>query len=84
MVRQAFKAGARGYLVKSSIAKDLSDALNKVARHECSFDPAISELASPIDVREILQRSSALERALRESEQMYRTTLNSPVSALLT
>lgn len=74
MVRQAFKAGARGYVVKSSLAKDLSNALNKVARHECFFDPAISELAGPIDVQEILQRSSALERALRESEQMYRTT----------
>ncbi len=74
MVRQAFKAGARGYVVKSSIAKDLSDALNKVGRHECFFDPAIAELASPIDVQEILQRSSALEHALRESEQMYRTT----------
>jgi PAS domain S-box-containing protein len=74
MVRQAFKAGARGYVVKSSLAKNLSNALNKVARHECFFDPAISELASPIDVQEILQRSSALERALRESEQMYRTT----------
>ena len=74
MVRQAFKAGARGYVVKSSLAKDLSNALHKVARHECFFDPAISELAGPIDVQEILQRSSALERALRESEQMYRTT----------
>lgn len=74
MVRQAFKAGARGYVVKSSLAKDLSNAVNKVARHECFFDPAISELAGPIDVQEILQRSSALERALRESEQMYRTT----------
>lgn len=74
MVRQAFRAGARGYVVKSSLAKDLSNALNKVARHECFFDPAISELAGPIDVQEILQRSSALERALRESEQMYRTT----------
>src|SRR5215469_9245135 len=74
MVRQAFKAGARGYVVKSSIAKDLCHALNKVARHECFFDPAIAELASPIDVQEVLQRSSALERALLESEQMYRTT----------
>ena len=74
MVRQAFEAGARGYVVKSSIAKDLSDALNKVARHECFFDPAISELPGPVDVQEVLQRSSALERALLESEQMYRTT----------
>jgi PAS domain S-box-containing protein len=74
MVRQAFKAGARGYVVKASMAKDLLGALSKVARHECFFDPAISELAGPVDVQEILQRSSALESALLESEQMYRTT----------
>ena len=74
MVRQAFTAGARGYLVKSSLAKDLSDAVNKVARHECFFDPAISELTGPLDVQEIVQRSVALERALLESEQLYRTT----------
>ena len=74
MVRQALKAGARGYVVKASMTKDLRAALNKVARHECFFDPAISELASPVDVHQIVQRTSALERALLESEQMYRTT----------
>jgi DNA-binding NarL/FixJ family response regulator len=46
MVRQAFKAGARGYVVKSSIAKDLPTALDTVGRHEPFFDPAIPELAT--------------------------------------
>jgi DNA-binding NarL/FixJ family response regulator len=46
MVRQAFKAGARGYVVKSSIVKDLPIALDTVSRHEPFFDPAISELAT--------------------------------------
>ncbi len=74
MARLAFKAGARGFVVKSSIGKNLVEALQKAARRECFFDPAISELAAPLDLQEILQRTSALERALRDSEQMYRTT----------
>lgn len=74
MARQAFKAGARGYVIKSSIGEKLADALEKVSRHECYFDPAISELAGTFDLQEVLQRSAALERALRDSEQLYRTT----------
>jgi len=74
MARQAFKAGARGYVIKSSVAKNLFDALNKVARHECFFDPAISELSDSLDLHEVLQRSAALEQALRDSEELYRTT----------
>jgi PAS domain S-box-containing protein len=74
MARQAFRAGARGYVIKSSVGKNLFAALDKVSRHECYFDPAISEIATPLDVQEILQRSAALEQALRESEQLYRST----------
>lgn len=74
MARQAFKAGARGYVIKSSLAQNLMTALDKVSRHESFFDPAISEIARPLDVQEILQRSAALEQALRESEQVYRST----------
>jgi DNA-binding NarL/FixJ family response regulator len=46
MVREAFNAGARGYVVKSSIAKDLLAALEKVSRHEPFFHWAI---AGPMD-----------------------------------
>ena len=76
MARQALKAGARGYVVKSSISKDLITALSKVSNHEYFFDPVILERGSSshTDVQEILQRSSAFERALRESEQLYRST----------
>lgn len=76
MARQALKAGARGYVVKSSISKDLISALSKVARGEYFFDPAILDQnsSSHIDVQEILQRSSAFEHALRESEELYRST----------
>src|ERR1700722_13166571 len=34
MIRQAFKAGARGYVVKSAISNDLVTALRTVGRHE--------------------------------------------------
>src|ERR1700739_3467866 len=34
MARQALKAGARGYVVKSSLSKDLISALTKVSRKE--------------------------------------------------
>jgi PAS domain S-box-containing protein len=77
MVQQAFKVGARGYLVKTSIGKDLITAVEKVGRHESFFGsgvPAPSDPLSPIDSQEILQRSAALERALRESEELYRST----------
>ena len=74
MARQALKAGARGYVVKSSISRDLLSAVAKVSRHEYFFDPGILDEAASIhtDVQEILQRSSAFEKALQESEQRLR------------
>ena len=76
MVRQAFKAGARGYVVKSSIARDLLAALECVGRRQPFFEREMSEQDRnpPVDSKEILQRSAALEQALRESEQLYRST----------
>ncbi len=74
MARQALKAGAHGYVVKSSISRDLVSAIAKASRHEYFFDPAIlDESGSPhTDSREILQRAAAFERALREREQQLR------------
>ena len=74
MVRQAYRAGARGYVIKSSVGKNLWDALQKVSRHESFIDPAISEVSPPVDVQEIVRRSADLEQALLESEQLYRST----------
>ena len=76
MLRQALNAGARGYVVKSSIVRDLLLAILKVSKHEYFFDPTILEQtpSSNIDVQEILQRSAAFEKALRESEELYRST----------
>ena len=77
MARQAPKAGARGYVVKSALADHLVTALEKVARHQYFFSPEISGLGSTpavLDVQEILQRSAAFEQALRDSEELYRST----------
>ncbi|MFZ0808726.1 MAG: PAS domain S-box protein [Candidatus Sulfotelmatobacter sp.] len=71
---QAIKAGARGYVIKASLSKNLLTALDKVFQHESFFDAAIADTARPTDVQEILQRSRALEQALQESEQLYRST----------
>ena len=43
MIRQAFKAGARGYVVKSSIGRDLLAALESVGHHKPFFEQVISE-----------------------------------------
>lgn len=41
MIQQALKAGARGYVVKSSVARDLLVALDTVIHHEPFFDQTI-------------------------------------------
>jgi PAS domain S-box-containing protein len=73
VVRQAFKMGARGYVVKSAISTDLLAAIIKVHQHG-TFVPGDERLGSDetVDVQEILQRSAALEQALRESEERLR------------
>jgi PAS domain S-box-containing protein len=79
MARQALKAGARGYVVKSSVLKDLISALTKLSRGEYFFDPAILDQAPSVhnDIHEILERSAAFEHALRQSEELYRSTFQS-------
>jgi DNA-binding NarL/FixJ family response regulator len=42
MAAQAFRAGALGYVVKSSVSKNLFAALEKVSRHESFCDPTIT------------------------------------------
>lgn len=46
MATQAFRAGALGYVVKSSVSKNLFMALEKVGRHESFCDPSI---VAPVD-----------------------------------
>ncbi len=73
IARQALNAGARGYIVKSSLSKDLLTALQET-RQESFFDNSVLKIAdTTLDAQEILQRSAAFERALRESESRFRT-----------
>jgi PAS domain S-box-containing protein len=79
MARQALKAGAGGYVVKSSVSKDLISALTKLSRGEYFFDRAILDQAPSVHpgIQEILERSAAFEHALRQSEELYRSTFQS-------
>jgi PAS domain S-box-containing protein len=64
MAQEAFNAGALGYVVKSSISRNLFAALEKVGRHETFFDPSIAgPKNSSNDAQDILQNRSALERS---------------------
>jgi PAS domain S-box-containing protein len=76
MARQALNAGARGYVVKSSISRDLIAAVVKVSQGNYFFDTAILNQIPPThtDVQEILQRSVAFQKALRDNEELYRST----------
>ena len=74
MMRQALNAGARGFVVKSSVAHDLLNAVEAAQRGEPFFDatfvPKVST-AGPAEAKKILQREAELEQALRESEERY-------------
>jgi len=75
MMRQAFNAGARGYVVKTAISQDLLQGIDKVRKGQLFFGDFVSEAAAPnVDMQEILQRSQTFEKALRESEERYRLT----------
>ena len=50
MAAQAFRAGALGYVVKSSVSKNLFAALEKVSRHESFCDPSITSSSEKADL----------------------------------
>jgi PAS domain S-box-containing protein len=75
MMRQALNAGARGFVVKSSVAHDLLNAVEAAQRGDSFFDARVApktSAARPADAKTILEREAALEQALRESEERYR------------
>jgi PAS domain S-box-containing protein len=64
MAQEAFLAGALGYVVKSSVSRNLFAALETVGRHEAFFDPGIAGSADrQIDAQELVQGTTAPERA---------------------
>ena len=65
MARQAFKAGASGYVVKTAIHTTLLDAVAKLQRRECFVHGAsLAGANDNLDAQEILQRTAAYEKAL--------------------
>jgi PAS domain S-box-containing protein len=85
MMRQAFNAGACGYVVKSSISEDLLTAIAKAKVREIFVKPSPTGNGhSNPDFQEILQRSAAYERALRESEERFRSAMNNLAEGLYT
>jgi len=67
MVRQAMKAGARGFVVKSAVSSRLLSTIEQIRRTEEFVEPLPVESTSELDTQEVLQRSVALEQALRRS-----------------
>ena len=83
MMRQAFNAGACGYVVKSAISADLLAAIAKAKNREIFVKPALTGGEHRnLDFQEILQRSAAYEQALRESEERFRSAMNNLAEGL--
>jgi len=83
MIRQAFGAGARAYVVKSTISTDLIKAIKKAVQHESFIEtPEPVGAAQRLDAREILERSAKFEKALRESEERFRSAMNNMAEGL--
>jgi PAS domain S-box-containing protein len=85
MVHQALKAGARGYVMKSTISADLLTAIRKAKLHETFVNGV--ELASAnhnLDAQEVFNRSAAYEKALRVSERFFREMINAIPAAIYT
>jgi PAS domain S-box-containing protein len=72
MMKQALDAGAHGYVIKTAISTELVGALRKVCTGSSSFPSDPAPPSRNIDLQEIVQRSTVLERALGESEERLR------------
>ena len=86
MIRQAFHAGACGYVVKSAIATDLLAAIAKTRRRESSLPESMpaDDAKVNLDEEEILRRSEAYEKALRDGEDRFQSAMNSMAEGLYT
>jgi PAS domain S-box-containing protein len=85
MVRLAFHAGARDYVFTSSVTTDLLPAIARLIHGEGSLQvPGLASRSQKVDPQEILQRSSAYEKTLHESEERFRCAMNSAAEGLYT
>lgn len=85
MVRQAFKAGARGYVVKSAISADLLAAIAKAQNRQPFFRDSLPENEDRTpDPKEIGQHSPADKQAPRGNEESFRLAMNNLAEGLYT
>ncbi len=90
MLRQAYKAGAQGYVVKSAISSQLLDAIAELRKKQESNGSGVATTASKasVDSAMVTRRdpsdSSTLLRAQQESEALLRSTMNSIAEGLFT
>jgi DNA-binding NarL/FixJ family response regulator len=85
MLQQALKAGARGYVTKSSLATDLLSAIDHVAQQKIFIQGVESpEATNNLDAEEVLQRSIAFEKALQVSEERFRAAMSNMAEGLYT
>jgi signal transduction histidine kinase len=85
MVRQALKAGARGFVVKSAVSSKLLSTIEQIGHKEEFVEPLPAEGTDEPDTQEVLQRSVTLEQALRrsgEENQMAERQLRKLVESL--
>lgn len=74
MMREALNAGAQGYVVKSAMGRELAAVLDKMRQGAQPEVPVVlGTQGENIDAKELLQRSSAFETALRQSDQRLRS-----------
>ncbi len=74
MMRQALDAGAHGYVVKSAMITELVAVLDRMRQGPQPAAPVVlGAQGENIDVKELTQRSTAFETALRQSEQRLRS-----------
>jgi PAS domain S-box-containing protein len=84
MVRQAFNPLARAYVVKSTVAKELLAAIAKVNKGEPFVKAAaIADASHSLDPADVLQRSAAFEKALRVSEERFRSAMTNMAEGLV-
>ena len=77
MARQAFNAGASGYVVKSAISSTLLAAIAKIQQRSTFIHGVnLAGLNDNLDAQEILQRTAAYEKALQHSERRFREMLD--------
>jgi len=77
MMQQALNMGARGYVVKTAVGRDLLKSIDKLRDGELNFfSPADVGANSNLDIQEILQRSQAFEKALRQNEGRFRAIVD--------